>query len=283
MKVRSFFHKNTSTLTYVVYDPQSLDCIVIDPVMDYDQASSKADLTSYGYLHEFIKEHKLAPSYVLETHPHADHLSAAQAFRKDFPQVKIGIGQGILDVWKNFAGWFGMSQDSSSCSDFDLLIADGSILKAGTLEIKAIGTPGHTPACVSYLIDDALFVGDSIFMPDFGTGRCDFPGGSAKTLCQSIRKLYELPDETRVYVGHDYQPGGRELRFKTTIGQLKAENIHINQDTSDEAFIEMRETRDQQLGAPKLLLPSLQVNIQAGKIPQDAEGHTFLRIPVFTT
>ena len=283
MEVESFFDKDTFTLTYTVFDRNSKDCIVIDPVLNYDHASGKLNCTSYDQVKSFILKENLNIHFVLETHAHADHISSSQLFKKDFPNVKIGIGQGITLVQETFKKTFNLSERfHTDGSQFDKLFTPNEQIFAGTLVFKAIPTPGHTPACMSYLFDSIVFTGDTLFMPDYGTGRCDFPKGSSSDLFDSISKnLYSLPDETLVYVGHDYLPGGRELAFKSTIKDQKEHNIQMNKLTTKNGFIEFRNSRDSKLSAPKLLLPSIQINIDGGRLPEkEANGLRYLKIPL---
>lgn len=282
MQIKAFFDEVTSTLTYVVFDEASRDAVVIDPVLDYEPGSSQISLENYQEVKDFIQAKELTLHYVLETHAHADHLSSSQYFKKDFPEVKIGIGENITqvqDVFRNLFNWPELATDGSQ---FDLLIKDQSLIKAGSLTFKAVNTPGHTPACMSFLIEDVVFTGDALLMEDYGTGRCDFPGGSVEDAYTSVHSLlYSLPDETRVFVGHDYQPDGRELKYETTIGVSKKANKYLRADTSREAFVDFRTKRDQSLSAPKLLLPSVQVNVNAGNLPPAEEnGISYLKIPV---
>ena len=280
--LETFFDKDTFTLTYVVYDENSKDSVIIDPVLDYDPAASKISDHSIKKVQDFISQKNLNVHYILETHAHADHLTGAAELRKRIPNAKVGIGKNITKVQDLFSGVFNLKDFNTNGVQFDVLLNEDEPLKAGTIEVKTIFTPGHTPACSSYLIDDMLFTGDALFMPDFGTGRCDFPAGSAKDLYHSIHeKLYKLPDETRVLTGHDYQPNGRELKYESTIGENKHSNIQLKQDTTEAEFIEFRTKRDATLAAPRLLLPSIQVNIDAGHLPQEEEnGTSYLKIPV---
>jgi glyoxylase-like metal-dependent hydrolase (beta-lactamase superfamily II) len=283
MKVKEFFDKATSTLTYLIYDEQSKDCVVIDPVMDFDPASGVVQMTAYSTVKNYIQDMSLNPIYVLETHVHADHLTGAQLFKKDFPKIKIGISENISKVQKTFKEIFNLGNEFiPDGQQFDHLFKDGEVFHVGTMTIKVIATPGHTPACVSYLIDHFLFTGDTLFMPDSGTGRCDFPQGSAKELYHSIHeKLYPLSEELLIFVGHDYQPNGRELKFSTTLGDSKNNNIHLTQDTTQNDFILKRETRDKTLAAPRLLLPSLQINMTAGQFPPvENNGISYLKLPL---
>lgn len=282
-QVKEFFDKNTWTLTYVVWDDKSHDAIVIDPVMDYDPASSKIKEDSAMAVIQFVKSKQLKLHFILETHAHADHLSGSQILKREFPDAKITIGENITKVQETFKGIFDLPADFRvDGSQFDQLLKDGEELSAGSIKIKILFTPGHTPACVSYYIDGKIFVGDALFMPDYGTGRCDFPAGSAKDLYHSIHdRLYELPEDTKVYTGHDYLPNGRPLKFMATIAEEKNENIQLRAHTSLEEFVRFRTERDRTLAAPKLLLPSVQINIDAGRLPGPAKnGKRYLRIPI---
>lgn len=282
LELKHFFDRATFTLTYVLFDPESKDAVIIDPVWDYDPASSKTSTESIDQVMEFIGERKLFPHFVLDTHAHADHLSGAAEVRRRIPSVKIGIGRNITKVQSVFKEVYNMKDFNTDGVQFDLLLEEEDILRVGTFEVRTIFTPGHTPACSSYVVGDRVFVGDALFMPDFGTGRCDFPGGSAEDLYHSIhKKLYKLPDSTRVYSGHDYQPGGRELLFESSIGEQKSKNIQLKAETTREEFVKFRTERDAKLKAPRLLLPSIQVNIDAGRLPKaDDNGVSYLRIPV---
>ena len=230
----------------------------------------------------FIKENNLNHELVLETHAHADHITGYQEIKKRFARVRVGVNERIQEVQKTFKIIFNLDDVSKDGAQFDLLLKDGEVLKIGNLSIKVLFTPGHTPACTSFLIGEHLFTGDTLFMPDFGTGRCDFPGGSAENLYDSIHEiLYKLSEETKVYVGHDYQPNGRELKFQTTIGESKRENIQLKESTSKEEFVLFRDSRDKTLSAPKLLLQSIQLNINSGKFPEaESNGVSYLKIPL---
>lgn len=281
--VKEFFDKATWTLTYVVYDAATKDALILDPVWDYDPAASKMSSQSAEQVLDFVKNNKLNVHYILETHAHADHVSGSQILKEKLPGTKVGIGAKITEVQKVFKDVFNLDPHfKTDGSQFDLLLDEGQVLEAGTLKIKTIYTPGHTPACSSYVIGDAVFTGDALFMPDYGTGRCDFPAGSADDLYTSVHeKLYKLPDDYRVFVGHDYLPNGRALAFETTIAEEKAKNVQLKHETSRDQFVEFRKTRDKTLAAPKLLLPSVQVNIDAGKLPQpEKNGTSYLKIPV---
>jgi glyoxylase-like metal-dependent hydrolase (beta-lactamase superfamily II) len=281
-EVKTFVDPRTSTMTYVVFDPESRDAILIDPVLDYEPSSARVFTESVDQARVFIKGQELRLHLILETHAHADHLSGAQALKKDFPDARTGIGENIRRVQKTFVRTFDLPEDfPTDGRQFDRLFSDGEIVEAGTLRFEVIYTPGHTEACNVYRFSDAIFTGDTLFMPDMGTARCDFPGGSAERLYDSIQRLYQLPDETRVFVGHDYGPGGRELAWETTLGEEKANNIQIAVGTSREDYVAARQKRDATLGAPQLLFQSVQVNIDAGHIPEAHDNKIrYLKIPI---
>jgi glyoxylase-like metal-dependent hydrolase (beta-lactamase superfamily II) len=282
MRIHSFFDPATFTLTYVVFDPDSHAAVVIDPVLDYDPLASRVSQGSLEQVAAFVRQHGLRLHHILETHAHADHLSGAQALKRQLGG-SVTIGEHITRVQAVFKRIFGLPDAfRTDGSQFDQLLADGAQLELGGLRIEALHTPGHTPACLSYRVGDAVFTGDALFIEDYGTGRCDFPSGSAEALYESIHdKLYRLPDATRVFVGHDYMPGGRPLRSETTIGRSKRENIQLRQDTSRQDFVAFRRARDATLTAPRLLFQSVQVNIDAGRLPATAENGTrYLRIPI---
>lgn len=282
MRIHSFFDPATFTLTYVVFDPDSHAAVVIDPVLDYDPLASRVSQGSLEQVAAFVRQHGLRLHHILETHAHADHLSGAQALKRQLGGSVV-IGEHITAVQAVFKRIFGLPDSfRTDGSQFDQLLADGAQLELGGLRIEALHTPGHTPACLSYRVGDAVFTGDALFIEDYGTGRCDFPSGSAEALYESIHdKLYRLPDATRVFVGHDYMPGGRPLRSETTIGRSKRENIQLRQDTSRQDFVAFRRARDATLTAPRLLFQSVQVNIDAGRLPAAAENGTrYLRIPI---
>lgn len=282
MELETFFDPATFTLTYVVFDPASRDAVVIDPVLDYDPAASRTSTRSVEQLATFLRDASLRVHYVLETHAHADHLSASQWLKRRF-EAKVAIGARITEVQRTFQGLFDLPPSvPTDGSQFDELLVDGQVLTAGTLRVEVLATPGHTPACVTYKIEDAVFTGDALFIEDYGTGRCDFPAGSAEDLYRSVHdRLYALPDTTRVFVGHDYQPGGREVRSETTIGASKRHNIQLRGDTSKEEFVTFRRARDKTLAAPRLLLPSVQVNIDAGRLPRPHQnGMRYLTVPL---
>jgi len=280
-QIEAHYHPDTYTLTYLVWDPETMDAVVIDPVLDYTILGSQTSTKSVERLVARIEQLGLKPKMVLETHAHADHLTGAQYLKAKF-KIPVGIGEHITKVQETFKGLFELGENfATDGSQFDRLLADGETLAAGSLRVSVIHTPGHTPACVSYHIGDAVFTGDALFMDDYGTGRCDFPGGSAETLYDSIQKLYALPDETRVFVGHDYQPGGRVLAFETSIGASKRRNPQLTAETTKEQFVKFRNGRDAGLAAPRLLFQSVQVNADAGRLPgQHDNGVRYLKLPL---
>lgn len=280
MQIKEFFDARTWTLSYVVSDPATKDAVVIDAVLDYDPASGRVWRESLDTLTAYLREQGLTVRAILETHAHADHLSGAQVLRES-TGAPVVIGRDITRVQAIFVPFFDLAIPTDG-RQFDHLLADGERYAAGSIEIEAIHTPGHTPACMSYRIGDALFTGDALFMPDYGVGRCDFPGGDAGKLYESVHdRLYALPPETRVFVGHDYMPGGRPVAFQTTIGDSREHNIQLKASTTREEFIAFRTARDARLDAPKLLLPSVQVNIDAGHLPPPrANGRRYLVSPI---
>jgi glyoxylase-like metal-dependent hydrolase (beta-lactamase superfamily II) len=282
MKIETFFDPITYTLTYIVYDEQTRDAFIIDSVWEYEQASSTTSLRQIKKYQDFIESNNLKLHYILETHAHADHLTGSQKLKELYPNAKIAIGARIKEVQSTFKEVFNMKDFNTDGIQFDELLEDNQVLEIGSLKLKVLYTPGHTPACSSYLVNDkVVFTGDALFMEDFGTGRCDFPAGSAKDMYQSLRRLYELDDEVEVYTGHDYQPGGRELKYKTTIGSQKKNNIHMKAETSEDEYVKMRQERDKKLKAPKLLLPSIQINIDAGKLPEaEDNGTRYMKMPI---
>ncbi len=282
MHIQAFYDKGTHTMTYVVWDAAVRDAVVIDPVLNFDPLASQTSTESVDEVSAFVSKEGLRVHWILETHAHADHLSGGQLLKRRF-NAKIAIGENITIVQETFKKIFDLpDRFATDGSQFDKLIKDGECLTVGALEITAIATPGHTPACMSYQIGDAVFTGDALFMDDYGTGRTDFPKGSAQDLYRSVHgRLYSLPDETRVFVGHDYQPNGRDLRYKTTIGASKRNNPQLNIETTEAAFVEFRRKRDQSLRPPRLLYQSVQVNIDAGKLPDaHRNGTRYLSIPL---
>lgn len=279
--VQAFFDRATSTASYLVSDPATKAAVIIDPALDFEPKAGRLSTASADRMLGVVQEQGLDLRYVLETHAHADHLSAADYIRGR-TGAKIAIGAGIVEVQKAFIPVFDADDVTSDGRVFDHLLDDGDELPLGRLTIRALHTPGHTPADVTYLIGDAAFVGDTLFMPDYGTARADFPGGNARTLYRSIRKLLALPPETRVFVGHDYLPIGRgEFQWETTVAEQRAKNVHVRDGITQDEFVALREARDATLPAPTLILPSLQVNIRGGALPPPSpSGRVFLKIPV---
>lgn len=282
MIIEPFFDANTYTLTYIVYDQNSKDAVIIDPVLDYDPHASKITTTNVERYAKFIEKESLNLLYTLETHAHADHLSSSIELKRRYPKAKVGISKNITKVQDLFKDVFSFKDLKTDGSQFDIIFSEGETINAGTLSIEVIETPGHTPACVSFKIEDCVFVGDAMFMPDYGTGRCDFPAGSAEDLYHSVHeKIYKLPESTKLYVGHDYQPGGREVMWQTTVLEAKKSNIQLKEETSKDDYVKMRTERDAILNAPRLILQSVQVNINAGELPfKDENGTPFLKMPV---
>lgn len=279
--IKSFFDQDTFSMTYVVSDKATAMGVIIDSVLNFDPASGKTTTSSADEVCAYVEENDINIQYIFETHVHADHITASPYLQNKLGG-KTAIGEGVKLVQKTFAPVFNI-EDSCKAdgSQFDLLLKDGDQLTLGESSIKVMHTPGHTPACVSYVIDDAVFVGDTLFMPDFGTSRTDFPGGNAKTLCASLRALLSLPNETRMLMCHDYAPGGREYMWETTVAEQKQNNIHIHDGISDDEFIAMREGRDKSLGMPRLILPAVQVNIRAGLLPKaEQNGVQYLKLPI---
>jgi glyoxylase-like metal-dependent hydrolase (beta-lactamase superfamily II) len=278
--VRAFFHEPTFTVSYLVWDPETKRAAIIDSALDFDQKSGRTGTESAEAVLAAVREEGVSVDWLLETHAHADHISAAP-FLKQQTGAPIVIGENIRVVQKVFKDVFNLGYVTADGRPFDKLVVDGETLKLGDLRIEVLHTPGHTPACVSYLIGDAVFVGDTMFMPDYGTARADFPGGDARTLYRSIQKLLALPDETRVFLCHDYKaPGRDEYAWETTIGEERAKNIHLANSTEDQ-FVAMREARDKTLAMPVLILPSIQVNIQAGELPPPEDnGVRYLKLPI---
>ena len=280
-KIRAFFDEPTNTVTYLVWDPDSRRGVAIDPVLDFDPASGEVDDGSVAELLAAAEEEGVIIDWVLETHIHADHLSGAPLI-KARTDAKIAIGEHVRDVQNIFRPIFGAEDVKAEGGDFDRLLKDGERIEVGGLSIEVIHTPGHTPACVSYRIGDAVFVGDTLFMPDYGTARTDFPGGDARSLFRSIHKLLSLPPETRLFMCHDYKAPGRDhFAWETTVGEELRGNRHVHEGVAEEEFVTMREKRDRTLCTPRLLIPSIQVNIRAGRFPPaDEHGVRYLRVPV---
>ena len=281
-QVQAFFDEATNTITYVLRDPASTACAVIDSVLDFDYASGRTDTRSAEAVIDYITREGLDLQWIMETHVHADHLSAAPLIQERLGG-KIGIGERITVVQNTFGKIFNEgTRFQRDGSQFDQLFHEGDRFTIGGLEGRVLHTPGHTPACLTYVIGDAAFVGDTLFMPDFGTARCDFPGGSADTMFDSVQKILALPDETRIFVGHDYKAPGRDhYAWETTVGAQKALNVHVGAGRSRADFVAMRQARDATLDMPRLIIPSLQVNMRAGQMPEpDDNGVSYLRVPV---
>lgn len=279
-EVTPFFDKQTSTFSYVVKDPDSKSCIIVDSVMNLDYPSGTISFEGADAIIDHVKQHSLSVEWIIETHVHADHLSAAPYIQERLGG-KIGIGEKVLLVQKFFGKIFNAGTEfQRDGSQFDRLFRDGDSYTIGSLSGHAMHTPGHTPACMVHVIGDAAFVGDTLFMPDGGTARADFPGGDARTLFQSVKRVMELPDETRLFMCHDYCPNGRDVEYETTVGAEKLHNIHVRDGISEDEFVKMREARDVTLGMPDLILPSLQVNVRAGHLPPADNGRVYFKIPV---
>jgi glyoxylase-like metal-dependent hydrolase (beta-lactamase superfamily II) len=279
--VRAFFDQPTNTISYLVIDPETKAAAIIDSVLDYDHRSGRVGTSAADRLLAAVQAGGLDVQWILETHAHADHLSAAP-YLQDKLGVKVGIGEHISEVQRLFTPVFNLSNVSGDGSEFDHLFTEGERFKLGQLDVEVMHTPGHTPACVSYLVGDAVFVGDTLFMPDYGTARTDFPGGSAAQLYRSIQRLLALPPETRVFVCHDYKaPGRDQFAWESTVGTERERNVHLQGGVSEEQYVKMREARDATLATPVLLLPSIQVNIRAGKLPSaESNGVSYLKIPL---
>jgi len=283
MRIEAFYDKTTGTLSYVVYDETSKDAIVIDPVLDYEPQSSSTATVAVDKILSFLQAQGLVVRMIAETHAHADHLSGAQLVKQRYPQAVIAIGEGITGSQETFKRVFGLPDDfPTDGSQFDRLLRDGETVRVGTLSFEVLATPGHTPGCSSYKFGGHVFTGDALFMPDYGTGRCDFPGGSAADQFDSVtQRLYTLPDDTLTYVGHDYMPGGRELKYSATIAEQKAHNVHVRATTSKRDFVTTKQAADEKKAAPRLLFQSVQVNIAAGRLPDPEKNEIrYLRIPI---
>lgn len=281
MRIQHFYDERTSTLTYVVHDERERVGVVIDPVTDYDPKSGRTWNASNRAVARYVDAQRLRIPYVLDTHAHADHLSGMPFFKERYGARTV-IGARLPQIQSLWARLLNLGPDFPvDGSQWDVLLADGQVLDVGPLAIEALATPGHTPACTTYRIGDALFVGDVLFMPDYGVARCDFPEGSADALYDSVQRLYRFPDATRVFTCHDYRPGGRAMRFASTIGEHKRGNVQLDASTTREAFVRFREKRDAELEMPVLILPSVQVNIRAGALPEpEANGTAYLKIPL---
>ncbi|MDI1271781.1 MAG: MBL fold metallo-hydrolase [Polaromonas sp.] len=279
--VTSFFDPDTWTVSHVLHEKEGGACAIVDAVLDYDARSGRTRTTSADKLAAFVQENKLQVAWILETHAHADHLSAAHYLRGKLGG-KIAIGAAITQVQTTFKRIFNLEPGfQTDGRQFDRLLQDGETLSIGALQVRALSVPGHTPACMAYLVGDAVFVGDTLFMPDVGTARCDFPGGDAAALYRSVRKLLGLPPETRLFMCHDYPPEGRSPVWETTVAEQRAKNIHVHDGVSEDEFVKMRTARDATLDMPTLILPSVQVNIRAGEMPPaEGNGVSYLKIPL---
>jgi len=280
--VKAFFDDATNTISYVVQDPHGLKCAIIDSVLDFDHASGRTNTAAADQIIAYVRENNLETQWILESHVHADHLSAAPYLQEELGG-KIGIGDQITVVQETFGKVFNEgTKFQRDGSQFDALFKDGDAIHIGQMRCDVMHTPGHTPACLTYVVEDAAFVGDTLFMPDFGTARVDFPGGSAEALYHSIQKILSLPDNTRIFVGHDYKAPGRDtFAWETTVGEQKALNIHVGAGKSIKDFVSTRTARDKQLAMPRLIIPSLQINMRAGHMPEaEDNGKSYLKVPV---
>lgn len=280
--VTHFFDEPTNTFSYVVQDPDSSACAIIDSVLDFDYAAGRTDVCSANQIIAFVREKRLEVAWILETHVHADHLSAAPYLHEQLGG-KTGIGAHIVEVQEIFGKAFNAGTEfARDGSQFDALFNEGDTFTIGSLEGRVLHTPGHTPACLTYVIGDAAFVGDTLFMPDYGTARCDFPGGDARTLYHSIQKVLSLPEQTRLFLCHDYKAPGRELfQHETSVAEQRKTNVHVHDGISEEEFVKMRTERDATLGMPRLIIPSVQVNMRAGELPPaEDNGQVYLKVPI---
>lgn len=279
--VEGFLHQETGTICYIVYDPESLRATIVDAVLDFDIVAVRTSTAFADTVCDRAEALGLTVDWVLESHVHADHLSAAKHVKERLGG-QIAIGSAIDQVQISFGKLLNLGPEfTTDGAQFDHLWADGETFEIGGLQARVLHTPGHTPACVSYMIGDAVFVGDTIFMPDFGTARCDFPGGDARELYRSVQRILSLPPETRIFVGHDYAPGERDYAWETTVAEQRAANKHVKDGTDEDAFVAMRRERDAELSLPRLILPSIQVNIRAGDMPEAADnGVSYIKLPV---
>jgi len=282
-EVRALYHQPTFTFSYVAWDPATRDAVIVDPVLDYDAASARTGTESAAALLAIVEQEGLSLKLILETHAHADHLSAA-GYLHERTGAPVGIGAGIASVQQTFSEIYNLEPGfPTDGRQFDRLFADGDRFPLGGMELEVMATPGHTNDSVTYLLGDAAFVGDTLFSPDYGSARCDFPGGDAATLFNSVQRLYSLPPETRLFLCHDYPPGGREARCEWSVAEQRRDNVHLAADTAKEDFVAMRSARDERLGMPALIIPAVQVNIRAGRLPEpEANGTRYLRVPLDT-
>ncbi len=279
--VKGFFDSASNTVSYIVKDPDSSACAIYDTVLDFDYAAGRMSFESADEIVNHVQQHNLDVEWLIETHVHADHLSAAPYLQQKLGG-KVGIGEGIRDVQDVFGKVFNEGTEfERDGSQFDHLFTDNDSYMIGGMKAFTLHTPGHTPACMTHVVGNAAFVGDTLFMPDGGTARADFPGGDARVLYQSVQRLLSLPDEMRLFICHDYGPNGRDIRWETTVGDEKRHNIHLGEDMSEDAFVKLREERDRTLAMPKLIIPALQVNMRAGQFPEaDEDGNQYLKVPV---
>ena len=279
--VKGFFDSASNTVSYIVKDPDSSACAIYDTVLDFDYAAGRMSFESADEIVNHVQQHNLDVEWLIETHVHADHLSAAPYLQQKLGG-KVGIGEGIRDVQDVFGKVFNEGTEfERDGSQFDHLFTDNDSYMIGGMKAFTLHTPGHTPACMTHVVGNAAFVGDTLFMPDGGTARADFPGGDARVLYQSVQRLLSLPDEMRLFICHDYGPNGRDIRWETTVGDEKRHNIHLGEDMSEDAFVKLREERDRTLAMPKLIIPALQVNMRAGQFPEaDEAGNQYLKVPV---
>ena len=280
LAIHPFFDDDSCTWSYVI--AAGGECAIIDPVLGFNRSNGRTCTAIADQMLDLIVERAYTPRWILDTHVHADHMTAADYLRKRLPEATVAIGAGVTQLQQQFAGVFNLGAEACTLARrFDRLLGDEAPLKLGPITGRAMSTPGHTPACMTYLFGDCAFVGDTMFMPDYGSARCDFPGGDAATLHDSIQRIFALGDETRLFMCHDYAPGGREYRYETTVGEQRAHNLHLKDSVSREEFVEMRQERDAGLAMPALFIPSLQVNVRAGALPAAEEnGMTYLKVPV---
>lgn len=278
--VQAFFDKRTCSIQYVVSDPATRRCALIDPVLDYDEKSGSVRTASADALLAFVQEKGLEVEWILDTHPHADHFSAA-GYLKDRTGARTAIGEHVVDVQRLWREIYHLEDFSADGSQWDRLWADGDVFRIGTMDVSVLFSPGHTLASVTYVVGDAAFVHDSLLMPDFGTARCDFPGGDAKAMWHTIQRILSLPEDTRLFVGHDYMPGGRAPAWESTVAIQKAQNVHLRQAGSEDEYIALRQARDSKLPMPKLILHALQVNMAGGRLPEpESNNRRYLKIPL---
>lgn len=279
-QVNAFFERRTCSIQYVVSDPATRHCALIDPVLDYDEKSGSVATMSADALLDFVRKHDLKVEWILDTHPHADHFSAA-AYLKEQTGAKTAIGERIVDVQRLWKKIYNLVDFPADGSQWDRLLADGDVFQIGTMDVKVLFSPGHTLASITYVAGDAAFIHDTLLMPDFGTARCDFPGGDARAMWRTIQRILSLPDDTRLFVGHDYMPGRRAPAWESTVASQKAQNVHLLQARTEDEYASLRQARDAKLPMPKLILPALQVNMAGGRLPApESNGTRYLKIPI---